>query len=77
MTTFDPDTQAQDPAVLRDLVSRFGGRFALDCFVIQGGEIVVGQAVHLAPPGDGFTAVSHGDASGISRSESASPAKGA
>ena len=47
MTTFDPDTGAQDPGVLRDIVRRFGGRLALDSFVIQGGEIMVGQPVEL------------------------------
>jgi hypothetical protein len=47
MTTFDPDTLAQDPDVLGDIVRRFGGRLALNCFVIQGGEIAVGQPVEL------------------------------
>jgi uncharacterized protein YcbX len=47
MTTFHPDTQVQDLEVLRDLVRRFDGTFALDCFVIQSGELVVGQAVDL------------------------------
>jgi len=50
MTTFDPDTQRQDPAVLRDLAARFELRFALDCFVIHGGDLVVGQAVELLTP---------------------------
>jgi uncharacterized protein YcbX len=47
MTTFDPDTLAQDPEVLRDIVRRFGGRLALDCFVIHGGEVEVGQPVEI------------------------------
>jgi hypothetical protein len=50
MTTFDPDTQVQDPTVLHDLVARFGLRFAPDCFVIRGGDIAVGQAVELLRP---------------------------
>jgi uncharacterized protein len=65
MTTFDPDTLAQDPEVLRDIVKRFAGRLALDCFVIQGGEIAVGQPVELAASNRPF-AMSQADASGIS-----------
>jgi uncharacterized protein YcbX len=77
MTTFDPDTQAQDPAVLRDLVQRFAGRFALDCFVIQGGALAVGQAVELVTPDRTPIATSQSDGRGISRSEPALPAEGA
>ena len=47
MTTFDPDTLAHDPQVLRDIVERFGGKLALNCEVVQGGEIQVGQEVEL------------------------------
>jgi hypothetical protein len=47
MTTFDPDTQVQDPTVVRDLAARFDLRFALDGFVIHGGDIALGQAVDL------------------------------
>jgi len=47
MTTFDPDSLEQDPRVLRDIVERFGGRLALNCDVICGGTIRVGQAVEL------------------------------
>ena len=77
MTTFDPDTQAQDPAVLRDLVQRFGGRFALDGFVIRGGALAVGQAVELVTPDRTPIATSQSDGRGISRSEPAFPAEGA
>ena len=28
MTTYDPDTVQQDPAVLKDIVKRFGGKLA-------------------------------------------------
>lgn len=47
MTTFDPDTLQQDRRVLKDIVRKFGGRIALDCYVVQGGEILVGQSVLL------------------------------
>jgi uncharacterized protein len=48
MTTFDPDTLEQDPRILRDIVERFGGRLALNCAVLQGGVIRVGQTVELS-----------------------------
>ena len=47
MTTFDPDTQKQDPNVLRDIVKLFGGKLALNCDVVHGGVIEVGQEVTL------------------------------
>jgi uncharacterized protein len=47
MTTFDPDTLAHSPEVLRDIVKRFGGKLALNCDVVQGGVIRVGQEVEL------------------------------
>ena len=47
MTTFDPATQAQDMAVLRRIASEFGGRMALDCGVLRGGRIAVGDPVEL------------------------------
>ena len=49
MTTFDPDTQKQDPQVLRDIVEKFGGKLALNCYVIRGGEIRVGDIAELIP----------------------------
>ena len=39
MTTVDPDTLAVDPAVLRDIVRRFGGKLALDADVVRAGTI--------------------------------------
>jgi hypothetical protein len=45
MTMVDPDTLDYDPNVLRDIVKRFGGKLALNCSVIKGGEIRVGQEV--------------------------------
>lgn len=49
MTTFDPDTLKQDRQVLTGIVQKFGGTLALNCYVIQGGEIRVGGAVELVP----------------------------
>jgi uncharacterized protein YcbX len=50
MTTYDPDTQVQDLSVLKRIVSEFGGRMALDCDVIEGGAIAVGDRVELVDP---------------------------
>lgn len=47
MTTFDPDTLEQDRQVLKGIVQRFGGKLALNCYVIRGGEIRVGDPVEL------------------------------
>ncbi len=47
MTTFDPDTQAQDLGVLQRIVDDFGGRMALDSAVLTGGTIAVGDPVEL------------------------------
>lgn len=49
MTTFDPDTQAHDPEVLRDIGRRFGGTLALNCAVVTGGAIHVRQEVRYRP----------------------------
>jgi uncharacterized protein YcbX len=47
MTTFDPDTLAQDVTVLRRIVEEFGGRIALDCAVVTPGRVAVGDQVDL------------------------------
>lgn len=47
MTTFDPDTLEQDRQVLKGIAQRFGGKLALNCYVIQRGEIRVGDPVEL------------------------------
>ena len=47
MTTWDPDTQKQDPGVFQELLDRFEGSMALDCWVIQGGTLRVGDPVEL------------------------------
>lgn len=52
MTTYDPDTQEQDLSVLRRIVSEFGGRMALDCGVVSGGRIAVGDPVELLEADD-------------------------
>jgi hypothetical protein len=47
MTTFDPDTLAHDPTVLRDIVKRFAGTLALNCAVTAGGVLRVQQNVEF------------------------------
>ncbi len=47
MTTYDPDTLAHDPTVLRRIVQEMGGRLALDSYVVRGGRVAVGDPVEL------------------------------
>ena len=47
MTTVDPDTLERDPAVLKEIGRRFGGRLALNAEVLRGGPVRVGDPVHL------------------------------
>lgn len=47
MTTYDPDTQVQDPGVLRRIVREFDGVMALDCAILEGGRVAVGDPVIL------------------------------
>jgi uncharacterized protein len=47
MTTFDPDTQVQDPSVLQRIVQELDGSMALDSSVITPGKIRVGDAVEI------------------------------
>jgi uncharacterized protein len=47
MTTFDPDTQAQDPSVLLRIVRELDGSTALDSSVIAEGMIRVGDQAHI------------------------------
>ncbi len=47
MTTYDPDTQVQDPSVLRRIVRELGGKMALDSSVVRGGVIRVSDPVEL------------------------------
>lgn len=47
MTTFDPDTQEQDPSVLLRIVRELDGSTALDSSVITPGKIRVGDQAHI------------------------------
>ncbi len=47
MTSFDPDTLVQDKKITQAIYRRFNGKLALNCFVIEGGEITVGSKVEL------------------------------
>jgi len=47
MTTFDPDTQVQDPSVLHRIVYELDGSTALDSSVINEGTIRVGDAAAI------------------------------
>ncbi|MCH7570418.1 MAG: MOSC N-terminal beta barrel domain-containing protein [Deltaproteobacteria bacterium] len=47
MTSYDPDTLVQEKEITRDIYRRFDGKLALNCFVIEGGEIAVGDEVQL------------------------------
>ena len=47
MTTYDPDTQKKDPAVLKHIVKKFDGTLALDTAVVQGGRISVGDVAEF------------------------------
>lgn len=49
MTSFDPDTLVQDKDITRGIYERFEGKLALNCFIIEGGEISVGDEVTLEP----------------------------
>lgn len=47
MTTFDPDTQVQDPSVLQRIIRELDGSTALDSSVIHPGKIRVGDAAAI------------------------------
>ena len=47
MTTFDPDTLAQDRRVLQSIVDRFDGRLALNASVVRAGYLREGDRVEL------------------------------
>jgi uncharacterized protein YcbX len=47
MTTFDPDTLAQERRVLTSIVERFGGKLALNASIIRRGLIGRGDGVEL------------------------------
>lgn len=50
MTTWDPDTQAQDLGVLRDIARRFDGRLCLNATVLEPARIETGDEVELLGP---------------------------
>jgi MOSC domain-containing protein len=47
MTTYDPDTQEQDPNVLRRIVREADGMLALNCWVVRPGVVSVGDRVDV------------------------------
>jgi hypothetical protein len=47
MTSYDPDTQIQNKEITRGIYRRFEGKLALNCFVIEGGEIAIGDEVEV------------------------------
>jgi uncharacterized protein YcbX len=47
VTAYDPDTLVWDKDITRDVYRRFEGKLALNYFVIEGGDITVGDAVQL------------------------------
>jgi hypothetical protein len=47
MTSYDPDTLVQEKEITRGIYRRFDGKLALNCFVLEGGEIAVGDEVQL------------------------------
>src|SRR5438874_11026916 len=47
MTSYDPDTLVKDREITRGIYRRFEGKLALNCFVLEGGEITVGGDVAL------------------------------
>ncbi len=50
MTTVDPDLITRDPEVLRDIGARFGGKLALNAWIVRPGVVRVGDAVQLVTP---------------------------
>lgn len=49
MTSYDPDTIEQDRQITQGIYHRFEGKLALNCFVIHGGDIAVGDKVEFVP----------------------------
>ena len=50
MTTVDPDTLEVDRGVLKDIITRFDGKLALNAEVLRPGTIRVGDPVELVRP---------------------------
>jgi uncharacterized protein YcbX len=55
VTTFHPDTLAQDVDVLRDIGRRFDGTLALNAAVLRPGTVRAGDRAHVVDPPPGFT----------------------
>jgi uncharacterized protein YcbX len=55
MTTFDPDSLEQDQQILKEIVKKFDGELALNCYVIRGGKICEGDKVQLLSKQEGET----------------------
>ena len=47
LTAYDPDSQARDKSITQEIYRRFEGKLALNCFVIDDGDISVGDEVDL------------------------------
>lgn len=47
MTTYDPDTLKQDLSVLKRIVTENDGTLALDCAVLEAGQLKVQDAVYI------------------------------
>ena len=47
ITAYDPDTPVEDTEITQSIYKRFEDKLALNCFVIEGGEIAVGDEVQL------------------------------
>ncbi len=47
MTSFDPDTLEQNKQVTQGIYKRFEGKLALNCYVLEGGAIAVGDSVEF------------------------------
>ena len=45
MTSYDPDTQEKNPDIMRGIYRRFEGKLALNCYVLEGGRVAIGDAV--------------------------------
>jgi MOSC domain-containing protein len=50
MTTFDPDTQEQNPTVLQRIIYELDGTTALDSSVLTPGTIRVGDQAEIIDP---------------------------
>lgn len=47
MTAYDPDTQARDKTISQDIYRRFDGKLALNCFIIDGGDVSANDEVEF------------------------------